>query len=307
MAITTQPVATPAASFAAATVTDSRASYVDWPAILAGAIIASAVAFLLSAFGSALGLSLVSPYRTGGMPTMWVVIAIGLWILWVAGTSFMAGAYVTGRLRRRIGDATEHEVAVRDGLHGALVWAVATLIGAVLLVAGVSGAASIGARATGAAVGAAATTAAVSQNATGTQAENPLNSVADRVFTSADDFTKPGGDAARRTVVRIVGENALAGRKMAEADRTALARLVAARTGLDEAAATQRVDEAQKQADELAAKAKEAANVARKVGIVSAFLIAASLLIGFAGAYWAAGMGGRHRDEATVHAWMRWR
>ena len=102
-------------------------------------------------------------------------------------------------------------------------------------------------------------------------------------------------------------ENAAAGRKMADADRTALARLVAARTGLDEAAAAQRVDEAQKQADELAAKAKEAANVARKVGIVSAFLIAASLLIGFAAAYWAAGMGGRHRDEATVHDWLRWR
>ena len=67
------------------------------------------------------------------------------------------------------------------------------------------------------------------------------------------------------------------------------------------------MDEAQKAADELAAKAKEAANVARKVGIVSAFLIAASLLLGFAGAYWAAGMGGRHRDEATVHGWMRWR
>jgi hypothetical protein len=36
----------------------SGVSYVDWPAIFAGAIIASAIIVLMTAFGSAIGLSL---------------------------------------------------------------------------------------------------------------------------------------------------------------------------------------------------------------------------------------------------------
>ena len=39
------------------------ASYVEWSAIFAGAIVASAIIVLMTAFGSAIGLSLVSPYK----------------------------------------------------------------------------------------------------------------------------------------------------------------------------------------------------------------------------------------------------
>ena len=38
-------------------------SYVEWSAIFAGAIVASAIIVLMTAFGSAIGLSLVSPYQ----------------------------------------------------------------------------------------------------------------------------------------------------------------------------------------------------------------------------------------------------
>ena len=37
------------------------ASYVDWGAIIAGAVVASAIAFVLLTFGSAVGLTLTSP------------------------------------------------------------------------------------------------------------------------------------------------------------------------------------------------------------------------------------------------------
>ena len=40
----------------------------------------------------------------------------------------------------------------------------------------------------------------------------------------------------------------------------------------------------------------------RKYAVISAFVTAASLLIAAAGAYWAAGVGGRHRDENRVFA-----
>ena len=46
----------------------------------------------------------------------------------------------------------------------------------------------------------------------------------------------------------------------------------------------------------------EAAETARRTGIIAAFLTAASLLVSAIGAYWAAQKGGNHRDKGTVMA-----
>ena len=46
-------------------------------------------------------------------------------------------------------------------------------------------------------------------------------------------------------------------------------------------------------------KARQAADTARKAGILVAFLTAASLVICAAAAWWAATMGGKHRDEGV--------
>ena len=54
--------------------------------------------------------------------------------------------------------------------------------------------------------------------------------------------------------------------------------------------------------DDAKAKAADAAEAARKMTVLSAFLTAASLLVAAAGAWWAASKGGRHRDEGTVFA-----
>ena len=40
----------------------------------------------------------------------------------------MCGGYLTGRLRRRVHDASEHESDVRDGAHGLVVWGGALII-----------------------------------------------------------------------------------------------------------------------------------------------------------------------------------
>ena len=42
-----------------------------------------------------------------------VAVTVGLWTAWVVVSSFMAGGYLAGRLRRRAFDATAHEVEVR--------------------------------------------------------------------------------------------------------------------------------------------------------------------------------------------------
>jgi hypothetical protein len=58
-------------------------------------------------------------------------------------------------------------------------------------------------------------------------------------------------------------------------------------------------------ADETATERR--AEVARKLTVVSAFITAASLLIGAVIAMFAAGLGGRHRDEQTVFALLQLR
>lgn len=47
---------------------------------------------------------------------------------------------------------------------------------------------------------------------------------------------------------------------------------------------------------------------ARKLGILIAFLTAATMIVSAMGAWWAAGVGGRHRDEGTEFVTLvRWR
>ena len=121
--------------------------FIDWGAIFAGAILASAVAILFLAFGSALGLSLTSAYPWRGLPATGLVIAGALWVLWVQVSCFFAGGYLAGRLRRRVdAAATPHEVEVRDGSHGLLVWALCLVVGALITGAALSGVISLGAR-----------------------------------------------------------------------------------------------------------------------------------------------------------------
>jgi hypothetical protein len=236
-----------------------------------------------------------------------LVAGIGLWTLWVAGTSFLAAGYITGRLRRRISDATAHEVQIRDGAHGVIAWAAGALIGAVLVAFGSYGAGNIAARGASAATNAAPlVSGGTTENRVDPRAEHSYGLLVERMFGLGEENAKPGADAARRVAARILVASVAAG-KMADADRAYLGKLVATRSGIDEPAAQGRVDQAFKESQALAEEAKKVANVARKVGVVAAFMIAASLLIGLVACWWAATLGGRHRDEQTAFAWLEWR
>ena len=88
---------------------------------------------------------------------------------------------------------------------------------------------------------------------------------------------------------------------LATTDKEYLASIVATRTGIPAVDAGKRVDEtyaavAAKKA-ELEAKARSAAETARKAAILMAFLAAGVALAGLLAAAWAAGCGGRDRDE----------
>lgn len=118
-------------------------SHVDWAAIFAGAALATALGLILLAFGASLGLSVTSPYEADEpLSPVAYAIAAGLYLLWVQLLSFGAGGYVTARLRMRTTDTTEHEIDVRDGLHGIVMWGVGVVAAALIALAGVGGVAA---------------------------------------------------------------------------------------------------------------------------------------------------------------------
>ena len=270
---------------------DAGGSYVDWPAIFVGAVVASAISIVLLAFGSALGLTLASPFENEGMSAVGLAIAFGVWLVWVQVSSFMAGGYVTGRLRRRLFDATEHESDVRDGMHGLAVWGTGVVIGGVMLAIGASGALGLAAGTAGSAADAAA---AITE-----QSDEDLIDYAIGTAFRTDTPSEAGGTEARADASAVIGRG-IAGDGVSDDDRSYLASLIARQTGLSQEEAQSRADALAASAQSIADDARAAAERARKFSIVAAFVAAASLAISAAGAFWAAGVGGRHRDEGTV-------
>ena len=273
----------------------ATSSYVDWPAIIAGVVLAAAISLVLLTFGSAIGLSFVNFRSAENVLPIWIAIAAALWLLWVQVSSFMAGAYLTGRLRRRLGDASEHEVEVRDGAHGLLVWGGALVVGAIIATGGIGAAAN--------AVGsAAATVTTAASNVADEASLDPNAYFVDTMFRTAPGTAPAVADAdlsaVRGEAGRILLQGAVDG--VGEPDRAYLAELVAANTGLAPEEATARVNEVLTAVEQAKAQAVVVAENARKMSVLAAFLTAASLLVSAAAAFWAAQKGGNHRDEGTA-------
>ena len=207
---------------------------VDWGAIFAGAVLATAVGLILLTFGAGLGLSVTSPYEGEGMAPAFYAFAAGLWLLWIQLVSFTIGGYITARLRNREPGATEHEVDVRDGMHGLLMWGVGVIAAAVIAFAGIGG------------------------------------------ITAAAKSADRGGDVVS-SVARATSQE------------------------ITEAAAREPAVN-REAADETLSERK--AEAARKLTVLSAFITAASLLAGAAAAFYAAGIGGKHRDQNTQLAFF---
>src|SRR5690606_36132206 len=143
-------------------------------------------------------------------------------LLWVQISSFFAGGYLTGRMRRRHGDATEYESDVRDGSHGLVMWALGALLAAFIAFWGVGGTLS--------AVGTAA-------SAVGSGAGAVAGQMADEIDPNAllVDRTlrgrEPVDDATRGEVSRVL-LSALAEGELDAGDRDYLVAVVADRAGI---------------------------------------------------------------------------
>ena len=216
----------------------SLPSAVDWAAIIAGGVLAAAISFILLTFGSAIGLSLTSPYEGEGHSLAFLGAASGLWVVWVQVSSFIAGAYLAGRLRRRLPDASPHEVEVRDGAHGLLVWAIGVLLGAMFAASVATGVASTAANAVST-----ATQAVGSGAAQLAQSANPMAYAVDTLFRSNNPQAPENAADSATEAGRILARSMAQGSISAE-DKSYLAQLIATRTGLPQPEAEQRIDKA---------------------------------------------------------------
>ena len=278
----------------AATIDGGSHSYVEWGAIIAGAVVAVAISSIMAAFGAALGLSAASPITGSSLSGPAWAIATGLWVLWIAVSSFIAGGYLAGRMRRRLYDSSEHESDVRDGAHGLVVWAVGALFLAYLATSSAVGAAKSAAGAASAVAGAAVS---IGTQAGAASLASPADAIASKLFRSGN-ASADTPDGVKKDVASLLSRSAMAG-SMSDDDKAFLTSEIAARAGIPPADAAKRLDDATAQLAAAADKAKQAADSARKAGIMIAFLTAASLAISAAAAWWAATMGGKHRDEGV--------
>lgn len=278
---------------------ESSSSAINWGPVVAGAFAAATLTFILMLFGSGIGLTMVSPWsgESAGLAT--VAVSTAVWLVVVQWLSSAVGGYLTGRLRTKWVGIRTDETFFRDTAHGFLAWAVATLLVVFVLGSALSAAVGTGVQAASTvASGAVTGAAAASDNA---EASNAMGYFVDSLFRPADParLAAPGAEGnaeATAQATRILVTSAAAG-QVSDEDKTYLAQLVAARTGLSEAEAKTRVDAVLAKADEARAKAKEAADAARKASATFALLGALSLVIGAFIASVAAALGGSQRDE----------
>jgi hypothetical protein len=274
-------------------------SFVEWGAVLAGGAMAAAISFVLLTFGTAIGLSFVSPWANAGASTKVIASLAVFWTMAQQIGAAMVGGYIAGRMRSHWGETTD-EVEFRDGLHGGLVWAVGVIVSAALLLSAAGAVARTGTEV----AGRVASAAAANADPLTYQADVLLRTGGARAAAAAPGAAQPAPTGAqvpssqnadqRAEVVRILAKSVAAG-GLSEADRNYLAAVVAQRTGLPQPEAEKRVNEAYAEASRAA---REAADKARRAAILTGFVTAAGLLVALGAAWWAAQRGGHHRDNS---------
>jgi hypothetical protein len=275
----------------ASTIVDAQ-SATSWGAIAAGAVGAAALALLLIAFGAGLGLSAVSPWSDSGVSASTFSAGSGIYLVIVAVMSSAVGGYLAARLRTKWVGAHANEIFFRDTAHGFLAWAFATLLSAgalssvaVYLANGTAG------------LGGAATQAARSVNPADIYVDKlfrsktvtPPASLGDTANANASTSNNMSPNQTRREVQRLWTASFRDNQDLSATDKTYVAQLVAARTGLSQA-------DAEKRVNDVIIEAKTGADNARRAAAKLSFWLTAAMLFGAFAASLAAVEGGSLRD-----------
>ena len=262
---------------------ESKASAVSWAAILAGAIAAVATSLILAVVAAGLDLASVSPWAGRGASATTVTVMTAIALLIIQWLSAAMGGYLTGRLRTKWVGIHTHEVFFRDTAHGFLTWAVATVIVVSIVASGATAVMGAGARNAGSV--ASGMTSNASSPASGSVAPYDL----DTLFRSSTEGERRLAPAdARAEALHVLAKGLTAG-DVSAPDRTYVARLVAAQTGVSETEAARRVDDGITQM-------KAAADAARWNSELASIFSALAMLVGAFIACVSAALGGRLRD-----------
>ena len=239
-------------------------SAVSWAAIIAGAVAATAATVILLVLGTGVGLSIISPWYRAGASAATVGVSAVVWLVVVQWISSGLGGFLAGRLRTKWVGVHTHEVFFRDTAHGFLAWSLATVAGALVFASvtasGVSGVAK------GTSDVAAATSRAAQADVQNGHAGAGDRSAyfVDTMFRSANSADGDKADSpaeATRILVRSIQDGRVV---LSPADKAYMAQMVAARTGLSQPEAEQRVDTVANQLNDAEQKVRQAADVARK-------------------------------------------
>src|SRR5437763_4646686 len=202
--------------------------YIDWRAIIAGAILAAGVSFTLTAFGSAIGLAVSSTAPTWRDSSPWLWLLSGVFLILVALCSFGIGGYAAGRMRLPTRVAATPESAFRDGMQGLFVWGLAILLTAVLALV----AAAIAAKSAVPSGGSAGPASSIA-------GENILANELDQLFRSYR--YGPAPETVRAEAARILLKSS-SHKGIPQEDRAYLSTIVGMRAGVNNTAANDRVN-----------------------------------------------------------------
>jgi hypothetical protein len=267
-------------------------SAMSWGAIIGGAVAAAAITLLLVALGSGIGLASASPWSSANPSASTFTLMAAVWLIIVQWLSSATGGYLAGRLRTKWVGLHTDEVFFRDTAHGFLAWALATLLVAAFAATAVSSAVGTAGRAISGAA-----SAAVSGAAQGAASATGSNGYfLDVLFRKDQPDANASAQDAQAEASRIA-LRAVANGSLDQGDRTYLAKLIAARTGISQQDAEKRIDDVMAQMKAAEDKAKEAADAARKVSASTSFFLFFSMLIGAFIASAAGALGGRLRDD----------
>jgi len=257
----------------------------SWPSIVAGAVVACALTLVLLAFGTGLGLTMISPWSGSGVSATTFKITTGLYLIVIAMLASSIGGYIAGRLRSSWTDVHRDEVYFRDTAHGFIAWALATVLGATALA--VPATSLIGGSAVGASQGA----------VNAAQTSGPMDGYVDTLLrpdsagATANAATGATTNAAdsRGEMVRLFTRSFRNGGDLKGPDREYAAKVVASRTGMSQA-------DAEKRVNDVVTQVKADADAARKATASLAFWLTAAMLLGAFCASLAATEGGGLRD-----------
>jgi hypothetical protein len=251
---------------------------VSWAAVVAGAVASLALTLLLLSFGAGMGFAVVSPWGNSGVSATTFQIGTGLFFVVMAMISSALGGYLAGRLRSRWIGVRSSEVLFRDSAHGFLAWALASVLGAVLLASPASS--LIGGALSGA-----------TQAAANSAQSSPMDGYVDALLRpdSPSSQGQQNPADARAEMVRLFTASFKNGNDLVGADRTYVAKVVSARTGLNQ-------QDAEKRVNDVTTQIKSDMDKARKAAMQIAIWLTLSLLIGAFSAALAATEGGGLRD-----------